>query len=117
MDLTIDRREAARVDMGGFGPGHTAHLVYPGGFLNAALLDLGPSGARVALKGGVPAQWLTRGTKLLFNPLLGADGQLRQDLPCEVRWVAGRKIGLRFTPQLCLSVNDVHALVSLGRQF
>jgi len=114
MDLTTDRRELARVDFELFGLRHTAHLVHPGGFLKTLLLDLNPSGAKVVLKRGVAAPWLARGAKMLFNPLLGSEGQLRQDLPCELCWVAGQKIGLRFTPELSLSVSDVFELLSQG---
>lgn len=114
MDLTTDRRELARVDLELFGARHVSHLVYPGGFLKVILVDLSPSGARVILKRGVSAPWLARGANMLFNPLLGAVGQLRQDLPCELRWVAGPKIGLLFTPELSLSVADVFELMTLN---
>ena len=115
MDLSTDRRELARVDLELFGVRHISHLVHPEGVLKAVLVDLSPSGARVILKRGVAAPpWLVRGAKLLFNPMLGDEGQLRQDLPCELCWVAGSRIGLRFTPELTLSVSDVFALMSLG---
>ncbi len=114
MDLTTDRRDLARVDLELFGVRHVAHLVYPEGFLKVVLVDLSPSGARILLRRGTSAPWLTRGAKMHFNPLLGAEGQLRQDLPCEIRWVAGPKIGLLFTPELTLSVADVFELMSLN---